>query len=518
MPKAVVPTQAKKRKHGSLDAHYKSCSPEGAERINMAIIKFIAYCALPFNILNMSAFMELLKELNPGFANGGHLVSDTTFRTTLLPKMYECTRAKATVFLQHSGENRFRTLGADGYETPAGVSMVNFGETIGKKTFYVKSNCLETQSSNTDYYTRTINDVLVSRAEEVGKPVDHVFAGFVGDNVNVNLATTDRLQEKYPRLFFAGCVSHILSLLCKDICASGEFKTILANVRFIVKFVRTHRRMKKLYLSLQRVTMLRLFSDTRFCGVALMVTSLTKNKGGVCALVDLEQFPNIAETIQPTENHPNPAIEFRNLVRDRSFWEKIQSAEKLLSLVAKACAYSETQGMRSPHIFPLMRALRKDLTKWAETTQVISLWTSASREVVAESVQNRCLGRGLRVGACRSCHVLAYVLNPYSTPTALEDGMREEAVVCFKTFFGENIDKPHLAENELDCLLERNGQLGRRVTSCQEWTSTLENPNPSDIDHLDLFRKHFNAEDDGVAFRIWNTVGRLECPHLIKYI
>ena len=35
MPKAVVPTQAKKRKHGSLDAHYKSCSPEGAERINI---------------------------------------------------------------------------------------------------------------------------------------------------------------------------------------------------------------------------------------------------------------------------------------------------------------------------------------------------------------------------------------------------------------------------------------------------------------------------------------------------
>ncbi len=111
---------------------------------------------------------------------------------------------------------------------------------------------------------------------------------------------------------------------------------------------------------------------------------------------------------------------------------------------------------------------------------------------------------------------MAYVLNPYSTPTALEDGMREEAVVCFKTFFGENTDKPHLAENELDCLLERNGQLGRRVTSCQEWTSTLENPNPSDIDHLDLFRKHFNAEDDGVAFRIWNTVGRQECPHLAE--
>ena len=72
--------------------------------------------------------------------------------------------------------------------------------------------------------------------------------------------------------------------------------------------------------------------------------------------------------------------------------------------------------------------------------------------------------------------------------------------------------------------LKSHPQLGGGVHRPMQWGMPhvnakvgIVNPNPSDIDHLDLFRKHFNAEDDGVAFRIWNTVGRQECPHLAEF-
>ena len=54
------------------------------EKINISIMNFIAACAMPFTVVNMPPFVNILRTLNQEFIDGNHLLSPDKFRQLLL--------------------------------------------------------------------------------------------------------------------------------------------------------------------------------------------------------------------------------------------------------------------------------------------------------------------------------------------------------------------------------------------------------------------------------------------------
>ncbi len=447
--------------------------PEQTKKINASIMMFLAVCALPFVIVSSKAFKDMLGALNPGFTQGGHLLGQQTFRRRLLPELFQDVQQRVKEWHALQGNNRFCTVGCDGYETPTGISVTNFGTSTGSFTAYIKTVLCDTAATNADYYVDIIRSMMSETATSAGKAIEDLFAGFVGDNVSTNLSAMARLQHEFPRLFFAGCIPHILSLLCKDVCGFNTFVLVLASVKFMVKFINTHRRMKNLYKKMDAsTTTLTLPGATRFCYVALMLESLQRNKSSLLKLIRDTRFAEIAATIRATEGHPTPTVEFMSLVRDDSFWQKVRSLNQLLSMIARACSLSERQGFTSRHVYPLLMALENDIANWRCNFDAVRLFDTETLSKVAGAVGRRWRGHGKCVGAYRDFHVLAWVLNPYTAPREINATKRTQVVAVFQRFYSRTPNGANLArqaEQELDSLLSREGHLGRRINEYQDF-------------------------------------------------
>ena len=145
------------------------------------------------------------------------------------------------------------------------------------------------------------------------KNVEDVYCGLVLDNTSCNISAMKSFSEKYPKLYFSGCVTHILSLLCKDICSIAEFNDVIRDAKFLVKFVRDHRRVKRLYENKTQGTMVQLFSETRFCGASIMLNNILKNKSHLQNLADLlksKKYGGIAKSVRPVGGHLRPTHDF----------------------------------------------------------------------------------------------------------------------------------------------------------------------------------------------------------------
>lgn len=62
------------------------------EKINKSICRFIAVSGVPFSVVKMEPFKEMVRELNEAFIDGGHLRSDSSFRGNLLQQLYDDTK------------------------------------------------------------------------------------------------------------------------------------------------------------------------------------------------------------------------------------------------------------------------------------------------------------------------------------------------------------------------------------------------------------------------------------------
>ena len=110
--------------------------------------------------------------------------------------------------------------------------------------------------------------------------------------------------------------------------------------------------------------MVQLFSETRFCGASIMLNSILKNKSHLQNLADLlksKKYGGIAKSVRPVGGHLRPTHDFIQKMGSTDFRCKISSVGGLIQLIARACAISETQGFKSAHVYPLMRALRKEV-------------------------------------------------------------------------------------------------------------------------------------------------------------
>ena len=122
----------------------------------------------------------------------------------------------------------------------------------------------DASGANSEYYVRLIKKRLAEGARLRGMNIESIYAGICADNTSVNLTTFKCLRKEFPKLFFVGCITHIISLMAKDVCS--KFVDLINDCKFVVKFVRLHNRVRVIFMAQEGATFPLLFSRTRFCG------------------------------------------------------------------------------------------------------------------------------------------------------------------------------------------------------------------------------------------------------------
>lgn len=434
-----------------------------ADHITKAISRFLYETGLSFKTVSSACFKEMMRCCNPAYVNNGFLPGEKVFRTRLLDEMYE--ECKSTVGEFFEENQRLRTIGADGYTTDAGSETFNIGETIGDKTFFMKTHPNTSEKAGIDYYTKILSDFMEERAGNIGSTVEETYAGFIGDNCSTNIGVFRELQKKYPKLVCTGCFPHILSLLAKDIIKIPDIKTITDSVKVdIVKYVRRHGRMKWLYTSIKGSTQLLLYPDTRFSYVYLMLDSVVRNRKYLLELIEDGSFEAIRSDIKVQSK--GGAVDGKVLTESlssNSFWSTIESLNEVLSIIHHATSIAEGQSTKSRHVHVIMNQVFFDVGEWATKPSTrAALGGTAILAIVRKNLERWTVDTR-KQKAYQTHHYVSYILNPYTMiDTSNFDTKREEVIEFLKRFVDDKVPRLEM-ESDIDLFLSRNGPGSKRM-------------------------------------------------------
>lgn len=129
-------------------------------------------------------------------------------------------------------------LTSDGWTNVNSFPIINYMAVTCDGTFFIESSEIDGASHNAEYITSEITKII----EKIS--VNNI-CGVVTDNTNTNKAVWSMLKQKFPRIFFYGCICHTLHLLVKDLTNSiGWLQELSNSTNDIYNFFKSHNKIR----------------------------------------------------------------------------------------------------------------------------------------------------------------------------------------------------------------------------------------------------------------------------------
>ena len=354
--------------------------------------------------------------------------------------------------------NPLKTMGFDGYTDSNSNSVLNITVSALGVTACQDSIDPGIHSEDHLWLKTTILEALRSSAQNV----EEYFAGLVCDNTITNMNALGHLESEYPKLITAGCVAHLSDLIIEDIFRIMEAGYILKNVRSVAVFIKSHRRVKKLYIDICRTvmvgtvgngTMLKLYPDTRFSYADLMLQQYLRNKLYLEQLILHPEFEDICLKISSCKVDEFKDIILPSITSDNHrFDRKVALLHDLIKLVCKLIHHVEQKLCKASWINALFFALMKDFDAWSNNNHVQATFDVDFITAVHKALTDRWRGeREGDNGRVRSIRpfkskvwTAAVMFDPYYTPTEEEYSMAMDDDVLDYVSSLQNMIEPYL--------------------------------------------------------------------------
>jgi hypothetical protein len=312
-----------------------------------------------------------------------------------------------------------------------------------------------------------------------------------------------------------GCIAHCFDLLCEDLVKIPEFDNLVKQAKMIVRFVKGRKYvlsyLKKLIGNMGRSLVL--FPDTRFACADLMVGRVLHNKTHLKEMVD-----NSARWSKSKKGiDDNLCRVFEEAVVDDNFMYKLQLMHNVLRPITSATHHIESCGARASWVLPLCMACWKAINEWSTDKAVQREFLEATRKKVVDKFKAGWLGSGnLQVGLKKDAHILAFFLDPFTTPTLGEarqlPGWEESCRTALLQFYKDcELNK---AMSKLNNVLLRVGNWGETIKQKQALLVVSEEEEASfknDVDRIIFMQKRM-AKLEVVS--CWQVNGASQHPHL----
>lgn len=490
-------------KQMKIDEYADKCNSERAEAIIAAITKFVVGCAIPFNVVNSPYFTEMIASLNTAAVR--FMPKSKAFTETHLPSLYKDTSERISNIWGCSSENRLlRTMGFDGFTNEVSESVVNITETSNGKSAFV--DCIDPGANREDskFFAGLIEKRFKKVSTETKLPVEEVFCGIVADNVACNRGAFRILEQKYPKLFFIGCMAHAFDLMIEDVCKVSEVKEVVSISHDVCKFVKGNRTVQSLFKRKigTHGTQLVLFPTTRFAYCHLMLQRFLKNKTNLESMVDDENWLTATQSIKKSK-----VEEFETHLLTLQ-WSKASCVNDLLSKLSEVIHHVERTNSKASWIYQLGSALTYFFMEWSGKASTKRNLKDETISSIKNAIIGRWIGEGSRqVGICSDHLYMAWILDPYTTPKIgnLVGNWEEKCTNVLSKFYSSPTDI-ELCLTELKRLVLREGAWGELIERKQAIIQPSEETNFKSIVEKIIWQqtRMLSTKED------WETTGRLQ--------
>ena len=347
------------------------CDQMQADRISMAIVKFLATCALPMVVVESPPFLDLLRTLNATYVDK-FLVKSEAFTTKWLPTLFKSVEEQvAKVWTRQ--KTMKRTLGLETFlESETKVCM--FTEAGGPHTTF--QECIIESNSESTTNASILLKHLETVAHERNVAVeDHFCAVTLAD---ANMTKIDDEFAKYPKVFVNGCRSHCLETIYKDISNVDEVSQALRDAKLIFEVTSNHPPVLSAFLRHSGGTALVRPGPRNLNEVLQRIVASATH---LQALVNDEGWNTYAYDV-------SNATDFVTLVSDDTTFDKFRCLNKVFESLCLVVKHVERSDFRSSWIFPLFEALMGDVRDWASQDETGAFFTRGTRELVQLTVED----------------------------------------------------------------------------------------------------------------------------------
>ncbi len=183
------------------------------------------------------------------------------------------------------------------------------------------------------------------------------------DNAPVNSSAWDMISEKYPHIFYQGCVVHALNLLLKDWGSEDWIAKKLNEGILVAKFIkRRHMPLAVLRKYSPNLGLL-MPGDTRFASQFIMMERLIKLRGPLEQTVVDPQWADYVRTLRRKRgakvNQIDLAAAVKRIVLDDHFWNRSINYVEMVEPIICALRDLDSKSPCMGKVLHIMRKLEK---------------------------------------------------------------------------------------------------------------------------------------------------------------
>jgi Protein of unknown function (DUF 659)/hAT family C-terminal dimerisation region len=255
--------------------------------------------------------------LRPAYVDS--MPSASVIGGSLLNQEYELLFDQTKSFITNASHY---SLVTDGWSNLRNEHIVNFVVLVpGHKPFFYKA----VSTVGIAQTSQEIARVILGVVEELG--ISKCVA-VVSDNAANMRGAWDLIEDAHPHIFANGCAAHVMNLLVKDICDLSGYSELLAEVQFLVKFVKDHQhvlaRFNEFRQEFKIARTLVLSVPTRWYTQFNSCENLLKAKFAMTLLCEQDDLLSAISAKGPVKR-------FRDIITNGNFWSALKEITKVLS-------------------------------------------------------------------------------------------------------------------------------------------------------------------------------------------
>lgn len=307
----VSPAEPKKAS-SSLRQYTDTITESVINAANKALAKVFFRCALPFRVVESSAFKQFVNVIRPSF--GQHMVSANTLSGRYLDEEYKEGHAKLKKLVNDS---EGYVIVSDGWSNVNRQHLVSFIIYVkGSKPFFYKI-C---DTSHIYMNAQNNADLIMEVAKELGTDK---WLAVVTDNAPVLQAAWKIIEAEFPKVFANGCIAHGFNSFLQDIYKSSTtLQERLKDSYFLIKTVHNHTRLNETFQKIKKDhgigARLQNPVPTRFSSEFISAESVLKNKSVFFYLVQ-EHEVLLKESLKPAM-----LTKFTEIINNSCFWMELR--------------------------------------------------------------------------------------------------------------------------------------------------------------------------------------------------
>ena len=195
----------------------------------------------------------------------------------------------------------------------------------------------------------------------------------------INVCAQRSLAARYPSIVFAGCSTHGVNNLMKDIGKQWAIAEIVSQAKEVIKFVNNHDFVRARFqlpvkdTTSLTTTVLSMHTDVKFGGVYYTLDRLMAKRDQLDTLYHESQFK---EWVRVTANCTAKAAATitSEYINSSNFWARVEAARDLYEIFINVLDMTDTSKIpTSPKLYAAMLDAKVRLEQYIETSQCRTL-------------------------------------------------------------------------------------------------------------------------------------------------